>query len=98
MPGSIEARATSSLLEEGREELERGDLRRAAEEVWGAVALAVKAYALRRGGRILESRGELWSYEDGVARDLGDWVRAAFQRASVEGGGCIRIGAPRAGL
>jgi len=74
--------AASSLLEEGREELEKGDLRQAAEKVWGAVALAVKAYALWRDGRILESHGELWSYKDRVARDLGDWVRVAFQQAS----------------
>jgi len=37
--------AAKSLLEQAEEELERGDVRQAAEKVWGAAALAVKAYA-----------------------------------------------------
>jgi len=33
------------LLEQAREELQKGDIRQAAEKVWGAAALTVKAYA-----------------------------------------------------
>jgi len=33
------------LLRQAREELEGGNVRQAAEKVWGAVALTVKAYA-----------------------------------------------------
>ncbi len=40
--------------------LERGDLRQAAEKIWGSAALAVKAYAMRREGRVLTIHGELW--------------------------------------
>lgn len=37
--------ATRDLLEEARRELEEGNTRQAAEKLWGAAALAVKAYA-----------------------------------------------------
>lgn len=33
------------LLEEAREELGKGNVRQAAEKLWGAAALAVKAHA-----------------------------------------------------
>ncbi|MDQ6964354.1 MAG: PaREP1 family protein, partial [Mariprofundales bacterium] len=42
--------AARGLLERAREELGRGDVRQAAEKVWGAAALAVKAYAWLREG------------------------------------------------
>jgi len=69
------------LLEQAREEVERGDLRQASEKVWGACALAIEAHALLRRGRRLESRAELWVYKNEVARELGDWVRAVFRQA-----------------
>jgi uncharacterized protein (UPF0332 family) len=69
------------LLRQARIELERGDLRQASEKVWGACALAIKAHALRRRGRRIESHAELWAYKNEVARELGDWVRAVFRQA-----------------
>ncbi len=70
--------AAKELLEEAREELGRGDVRQAAEKAWGAVALAIKAYAWWREGRRLTSHGELWRYIDNMAKEIGDWVRDAF--------------------
>lgn len=66
------------LLRDAREELGKGDVRQAAEKLWGAVALAIKAYAWWREGRRLTSHGELWKYVDNMAREIGDWVRDAF--------------------
>lgn len=73
--------AATSLLEQAREELEKGDLRQASEKIWGACALAIKAYALARDGLRLESHKDLWIYKDSVARELGGWVRTAFLKA-----------------
>jgi len=70
------------LLAQAREELSRGDLRQASEKVWGACALAIKAYALHREGRKLKSHRELWEYKNRVAKELGDWVRAVFRQAN----------------
>lgn len=69
------------LLRQAREELGRGDLRQASEKVWGACALAIKAHALHRRGRRIESHAELWAYKNEVAKELGDWVRAVFRQA-----------------
>ncbi len=74
-------RAAEELLEQARRELERGGLRQASEEIWGACALAIKAHALHREGRRLESHRELWVYKNRVARELGEWVRHAFMVA-----------------
>jgi len=74
--------ASRELLSEAREELEKDNVRQAADKVWGAAALAIKAYALWRDGRRLASHGELWKYKSVVAEDLGRWVRVAFQQAS----------------
>ncbi len=49
--------------------------------VWGACALAIKAHALARRGRRLESRKELWLYKNVVTGELGDWVKAVFRQA-----------------
>ena len=70
--------ASKSLLEEARGELEKGDVRQAAEKLWGAAALAIKAYAAWREGKRLASHGELWRYKDVVAAELGEWVRDAW--------------------
>uniref|UniRef100_A0A7C4B9Y7 HEPN domain-containing protein n=1 Tax=Thermofilum pendens TaxID=2269 RepID=A0A7C4B9Y7_THEPE len=69
------------LLRQAREELGRGDLRQASGKVWGACALAIKAHALHRRGRRVESHAELWVYKNEVAEELGDWVRAVFRQA-----------------
>ncbi len=71
-------RAARELLEKAREELKRGSIRQAAEKVWGATALAIKAYAWWREGRRLTSHRELWEYKDVVAEDLGEWVRDSW--------------------
>jgi len=66
--------AARELLEEAKEELGKGDARQAAEKIWGAAALAVKAYASWRDGRRLTSHGELWDYSRKLIEELGEWV------------------------
>jgi len=73
--------AARGLLAQAREELEKGDLRQASEKIWGACALAIKAHALAKKSVKLESHRDLWVYKNEVARELGDWVRAAFLKA-----------------
>ena len=73
--------AAVSLIEQARKELEKGNLRQASEKIWGACALAIKAYALAKEGRRLESHRELWVYKDRLAKELGSWVRTAFLKA-----------------
>ena len=70
--------AAEGLLGQASEELRRGDIRQAAEKLWGATALAIKAYAWLREGRRLVSHGELWEYVERLARELGDWVSDAW--------------------
>ena len=74
--------AALDLLEEAREELGRGDARQAAEKLWGAAALAVKAYAWWRDGRRLTSHGELWEYKRRLEDELGEWVHDAWANAT----------------
>ena len=74
--------AAETLLGQAREELGRGDVRQAAEKLWGAAALAIKAYASWREGRRLASHRELWEYSRKVARELGGWVYEAWNQAS----------------
>ena len=78
--GYIEA--AEELLAEARKELGRGDLRQAAEKVWGAAALAVKAYAAWREGRRLNSHSELWEYKRVLEGELGGWVYDAWMAAN----------------
>jgi len=66
--------AAKSLLEQVQEELKEGDLRQAAEKLWGATALTVKAYAEWREGRLLSSHRELWEYRKKLEREIGAWV------------------------
>jgi uncharacterized protein (UPF0332 family) len=73
--------ASRSLVEQAREELEKGDLRQASEKIWGACALAIKAYILARRGLKLESHRELWIYKNEVVKELGEWVRTVFLKA-----------------
>jgi len=70
--------AARVLLERAKEEIARGDVRQAAEKLWGATALAVKAYAAWREGRRLASHGELWEYSLVLRRELGRWVSDAW--------------------
>jgi len=74
--------AAESLLEEAREELEEGDVRQAAEKLWGAAALAVKAYAWWRSGKRLTSHKELWEYKRRLEDELGEWVHDAWANAA----------------
>lgn len=74
--------AAEELLEEARRELGEGNVRQAAEKLWGAAALAVKAYAFLRDGRRLTSHGELWVYMRLISRELGQWVRTAWMYAN----------------
>ena len=66
------------LLEQAREELEKGDVRQAAEKTWGAAALAVKAYAWWREGRRLVSHGDLWAYKRRMEAEIGEWIYSAW--------------------
>ena len=70
--------AAKELLLQARVELGKGDLRQAAEKMWGATALAIKAFAEWREGRRLSSHRELWEYKDVVANELGEWVRDSW--------------------
>lgn len=74
--------AAKELLEEAREELGKGDIRQAAEKVWGAAALTVKAYAWYKENRRLASHGELWKYSEKVAEELGEWILHAWHSAN----------------
>ncbi len=74
--------ASMELLRQASIEVDKGDIRQAAEKIWGAVALSVKAYALWRDGRRLSSHRELWEYKDVIAQELGGWVREVFREAS----------------
>ncbi len=74
--------ASRSLFEQAKEELEKGDLRQAAEKLWGAAALAVKAYAMHREGRRLTSHRELWEYSRRIAEELGRWVHYSWMIAN----------------
>ena len=69
------------LLQDAKQELEKGDLRQASEKIWGACALAIKAHALAKRGTRLESHRDLWVYKNEVAKELGDLVRTAFLKA-----------------
>ena len=74
--------AAEELLSEAREELKRGNVRQAAEKVWGAAALAIKAYAYLRDGKRLTTHGELWAYKRVIEDELGEWVHDAWMNAT----------------
>ena len=74
--------AAEELLREAREELEKGNVRQAAEKLWGASALAVKAYAEWKDSRRLVSHGELWEYSKKLIEELGDWVYDSWMAAN----------------
>jgi hypothetical protein len=62
------------LLGQVKFELGRGDARQAAEKVWVASVLAVKAYVCWRFGRRVSGRREVWEYCRVMAEELGGWV------------------------
>ena len=66
------------LLEEARKELDKGNVRQAAEKLWGATALAVKAYAYRKSEKRLTSHGELWAYTKDLIEELGEWANDSW--------------------
>ncbi len=74
--------AAMVLLEQARRELEKGDIRQAAEKTWGASALAVKAYAFWKENKRLTSHRELWEYSRILASELGDRVFDAWAHAN----------------
>jgi len=76
------AEAAEQLLDEAREELRKGNVRQAAEKLWGAAALAVKAYAYWKDGKRLSSHSELWEYKRKMVKELGEWVGDAWARAA----------------
>lgn len=73
--------AAEELLVESREELNKGNVRQAAEKLWGAAALAVKAYAYWKEGKRLTSHGELWEFKRKLEEELGEWVHDAWMNA-----------------
>jgi hypothetical protein len=74
--------AAEDLLEEACEELRRGNVRQAAEKLWGASALTVKAYAYWRDGKRLTSHGELWEYKRRLEEELGEWIHDSWASAT----------------
>ncbi len=74
--------ASKNLLKQAKEELAKGNVRQAAEKLWGATALIVKAYAEWREGKRLASHGELWSYSRKLIEDLGEWVYDVWMAAN----------------
>ena len=74
--------AAEEQLAQAEQELEKGDIRQAAEKLWGAAALAIKAYASWRDGKRLTSHSELWMYKNKAKRELGKWVSDAWAQAN----------------
>ncbi len=74
--------AAEDLLREAEEELKKGNVRQAAEKLWGTAALAVKAYAYLKEGRRLASHGELWEYKRKIEDELGEWVHDSWASAT----------------
>ncbi len=75
-------KASLNLLERAKEEIDKGDLRQASEKVWGACALAIKAYALARDGKVLETHADLWVYKSCLVMEFGEWVRDVWYAAN----------------
>ena len=74
--------AAEDLLEEAKEELGKGNIRQAAEKLWGAAALTVKAYAYWKEGKRLTSHGELWEWKRRLEDELGEWVHDSWASAT----------------
>jgi len=74
--------ASKELLEQAKKELKKGDLRQAAEKIWGSAALAIKSYAYWKENKRLASHGELWEYSRIVASEVGSWVLDSWAHAN----------------
>ncbi len=74
--------AAKSLLEEAMLELEKNNVRQAAEKLWGAAALAIKAYAYWKERKRLVSHRDLWEYKRKLGEELGEWVYDAWANAT----------------
>lgn len=74
--------ASQELLNQARKEFEKSNLRQASEKIWGAAALAIKAYALFKYNKRLTSHRELWEYEEKLAKEIGEWIDDAWRHAS----------------
>ena len=67
----VYVRARDSYLSNAERLASRGEIRKASELLWGAVAQSIKAVAARRGHRI-ESHRQLLTYARELARETGD--------------------------
>ncbi len=70
------------LLQEAQDELKKGNVRQAAEKLWDAAALTVKAYAYWRDGKRLTSHRELWEDKRKLIKELGKWVHNSWANAT----------------
>ena len=75
------AESALELLKHAKEELKKGNPRQASEKIWGATALAIKAYASWREGKRITSHSGLWEYERILTKDIGDWVDDSWRHA-----------------
>ena len=74
--------AAVHLLEQARQELDRGDVRQASEKGWGAAAQAVKALAEDRGWQH-KSHAALFNAVSRLARESGnDDLKSLFHVAN----------------
>ena len=74
--------AAAHLLEQARQELDRGDVRQASEKGWGAAAQAVKALAEDRGWQH-KSHAALFNAVSRLAREPGnDSLKSLFHVAN----------------
>jgi hypothetical protein len=69
--------AAKELLREAREELGKGNVWQAAEKLWDATALAVRAYAYLRDSKWLTGHRDLWEYSKKLIGEFGEWVNDA---------------------
>jgi len=69
-------------LENAAEELSRGELEKASEHMWGAVAEAIKCVLAARKGVVVARHAELRRYARELARETGDpEIFRAFREA-----------------
>ncbi len=74
-------KVAEELLEQAEKEIEKGETLQAAEKLWGATVLAIKAYAAWREGRVIRSHRELWEYKNVLKKEIGDWVQDVWMHA-----------------
>jgi uncharacterized protein (UPF0332 family) len=58
--GALYIEQANQFLQQGEEELNKGDIRQAGEKYWGAASQAVKAFAEKKG---LRHDGHAWLFE-----------------------------------